>query len=106
MRHAHAAAETGRGVLAGERRPTRTIPAGNEIDAADQGEHLVIRMAQSTVHRLQSQATRKGISESALAVVLLETIDRDDLYEAVLDDEANTKTDCIGSTPDPTKQVA
>jgi len=70
---------------------SRTATKRNEIDAVDQEDHLVIWMPRATVHHLRSRAARKGISESALATILLETVVRDDLYEAVLD-EGSTET--------------
>jgi hypothetical protein len=70
---------------------SRTVTKRNEIDAVDQEDHLVIWMPRATVHHLRSRAARKGISESALATILLETVVRDDLYEAVLD-EGSTET--------------
>jgi hypothetical protein len=66
------------------------VTARTGIDAADEEEHLVIRMAPPTIDLLRSRATQKGISDCALATMLLEIIVRDDLYEAVLDD-ASTK---------------
>ena len=45
-------------------------------------------MAKPTVNNLRSRAAQKGISESTLAVVLLESIVRDDLFEAVLDEDS------------------
>ena len=65
-----------------------TAPTG--IDAADEEEHLAIRMAPQTIHLLRSRAAKKGISDCALATMLLEIVVRDDLYEAVLD-ETSTK---------------
>ena len=49
---------------------------------------LRIHMAKPTVNNLRSRAAQKGISESTLAVVLLESIVRDDLFEAVLDEDS------------------
>jgi hypothetical protein len=67
------------------------VTARTGIDAADDEQHLMIRMAPPTLHLLQSRAAQKGISDCALARMLLEIIVRDDLYEAVLD-ETSTKT--------------
>ena len=78
----------------GEKRaatPLRMVTARTEIDAADGEEHLVIRMAPPAIHLLRSRAAKKGISDCALATMLLEIIVRDDLYEAVLDEDS-TKT--------------
>jgi hypothetical protein len=36
--------------------------------------------------RLKKRATMMGISESALVTMLIETIEKDDLYNAILDD--------------------
>ena len=80
--------------LGGKRAATtlRMVTARTEIDATDEEEeHLVIRMAPPTIHLLRSRAAKKGISECALATMLLEIIVRDDLYEAVLD-ETSTET--------------
>jgi hypothetical protein len=66
------------------------VTARREIDAADEENQLVIRMPPATSHLLRSRAAQKGISDCALATMLLEIIVRDDLYEAVLDD-ASTK---------------
>ena len=81
-----------RSELAEKRAATRprTVTKRHEIDAVDQEDLLVIWMPQPAVHHLRSRAARKGISESALATILLETVVRDDLYEAVLD-EGSTK---------------
>jgi hypothetical protein len=80
-----------RSELAEKRATTRPATKRNEIGALDQEDHLVIWMPPATVHHLQSRAARKGISESALATILLETVVRDDLYEALLD-EGSTET--------------
>ena len=82
-----------RSELAEKRAATRprTVTKRNEIDAVDQEDLLVIWMPQPAVQLLRSRAARKGISESALATILLETVVRDDLYEAVLD-EGSTET--------------
>ena len=81
--------------LGGKRAATtlRMVTARTEKDATDEEEegHLVIRMAPPTIHLLRSRAAKKGISECALATMLLEIIVRDDLYEAVLD-ETSTET--------------
>jgi hypothetical protein len=70
--------------------PSRTVFARSETGAAYREEHLVLRVARPTIHYLRSRAAQKGLSESVLATILLETIVQDDLYEAVLD-EARTK---------------
>jgi hypothetical protein len=62
------------------------VTARTVIHAADEEEHLVIRMPPPTSHLLRSRAAQKGISDCALATMLLEIIVRDDLYEAVLGD--------------------
>jgi len=82
-----------RSELAEKRAATRprTVTKRHEIDAVDQEDLLVIWMPQPAVQLLRSRAARKGISESALATILLETVVRDDLYEAVLD-EGSTET--------------
>ena len=77
--------------------PPRMVTARTDIDAADEEQHLVIRMASPTLHLLRSRAAQKGISDCALARMLLEIIIRDDLYEAVLD-EASTATSCAMNT--------
>jgi hypothetical protein len=77
--------------------PPRMVTARTDIDAADEEQHLVIRMASPTLHLLRSRAAQKGISDCALAGMLLEIIVRDDLYEAVLD-EASTATSCAMNT--------
>ena len=83
-------AETPRGI------PSRSgeklaATARSETGAASEEEHLVLRVARPTIQHLRSRAARKGLSDSVLATMLLETIVQDDLYEAVLD-EARTKT--------------
>ena len=65
--------------------------ARSETGAASEEEHLVLRIAPPAIQHLRSRAARKGLSDSVLATMLLETIVQDDLYEAVLD-EARTKT--------------
>ena len=89
-------AETPRGIpsRSGEKptvTPSRTITVRSETGAAYEDEHLVLRVARATIQHLRSRAARKGLSDSVLATMLLETIVQDDLYEAVLD-EARTKT--------------
>ena len=83
-------AETPRGI------PSRSgeklaATARSETGAASEEEHLVLRIARPAIQHLRSRAARKGLSDSVLATMLLETIVQDDLYEAVLD-EARTKT--------------
>ena len=66
--------------------PLRMVTARTAIHAADEEEHLVIRMPPPISHLLRRRAAQKGISDCALATMLLEIIVQDDLYEAVLDD--------------------
>ena len=55
-----------------------TIPVG-------QDDYLAISVSKPTLRGLRRRAAQKGISEGALAKMLLEVIVLDDLYEAVLD---------------------
>jgi hypothetical protein len=48
--------------------------------------NLVLSLLARTRVRLQARAVLLGLSEDALVNVLIETIDKDDLYAAVLDD--------------------
>ena len=63
------------------RSPPRMVTAPTGIDAADEEEHLAIRMAPQTIHLLRSRAAKKGISDCVLATMLLEIVVRDDLYD-------------------------
>lgn len=47
----------------------------------------VIRLNRDVIAKLHDYAARRGETEQALARRLIETIARDDLYAAVLDDE-------------------
>ena len=47
---------------------------------------LVLRLPEETRLRLRARAEVLGLSELDFTALLLETIDRDDLYSAVLDD--------------------
>jgi hypothetical protein len=76
-------AESPRLTPSAEKKPSTP---SKELDAGDGKEHIVVAMALPTVHQLRSRAARKGISESTLAMILLETVVRDDLYDAVLDE--------------------
>jgi hypothetical protein len=48
---------------------------------------LVILLTQNAIDSLQRMAKRKGTSRARFVALLLETIARDDLYDAVLDGE-------------------
>ena len=92
--------------LGGKRAATqlRMVTARTGIDAADEEEeeHLVIRMPAPTSHLLRRRAAQKGISDCALATMLLEIIVRDDLYEAVLDkDSTETSRPTVTMVPNP-----
>jgi hypothetical protein len=50
----------------------------------EEAEHLALWVPQPILCGLRRRATLKGISEVALAEMLLKTIVEDDLYEAVL----------------------
>jgi hypothetical protein len=47
---------------------------------------MIPKQPEILIGRLRDQAALRGISHAALAAALLETIVRDGLYEAVLDD--------------------
>src|SRR4029079_18694634 len=51
-------------------------------------DERTIRVSEAALLLLQRRATASGKTEAALARELLETIARDDLYDAVLDDES------------------
>jgi hypothetical protein len=51
-------------------------------------ERLTIKLSGSTALRLQQQAGKKGVSGTRYAAALLEAIVRDNLYDAVIDQEA------------------
>jgi hypothetical protein len=51
----------------------------------EEAEHLWLWVPQPILCGLRRQAALKGISEVALAEMLLKTIVEDELYEAVLD---------------------
>ena len=55
----------------------------------EEAEHLVLWVPQPILCGLRRWATLKGISEVALAEMLLKTIVEDDLYEAVLEFKGN-----------------
>jgi hypothetical protein len=67
------------------------------IDPIEQDEHLSLLLPQRILCGLRKRAVLKGISEAALAAMLLETIVEDDLYEAVLDLEE--PSDASGKRP-------
>jgi hypothetical protein len=46
---------------------------------------MVISLSERVALGLQKQANKKGVSQSDLVVALLDTIARDNLYEAVID---------------------
>ena len=50
------------------------VTARTGIDAADEEEHLAIRMAPPTIQLLRGRAAKKGISDCALATILLEIV--------------------------------
>jgi hypothetical protein len=50
----------------------------------EQDEHLALWVPAPVLCGLRRRAAQKGISEAALAAMLLKTIVEDDLYEAVL----------------------
>ena len=47
---------------------------------------LVLSLPEEIRDRLRARAALLGISELELLTILIETIDRDDLYSAILDD--------------------
>jgi len=49
-------------------------------------EKLILTLPDEIRARLQARAALLGMSESAFLIALIETVDRDDLYSAVLDD--------------------
>jgi hypothetical protein len=57
---------------------------GSLHDTALRG--LTLTLSDETRVRLQERAALLGLSDADLVSVLIETIDRDDLYSAVLDD--------------------
>jgi hypothetical protein len=62
-------------------RPPATTPQarGSELDI-----QIELLLPPAIVKELRRHAARKGVSEAVIAAMLLETIARDDLYEAVL----------------------
>ena len=55
-------------------------------------------MSQPILRALRRRATQKGISEAALATMLLEIIVEDDLYEAVLNLDQTRESKVKGGT--------
>jgi hypothetical protein len=47
---------------------------------------IMLSLPDETLVRLQERAALLGLSDVELVTILIETIDRDDLYSAVLDD--------------------
>jgi hypothetical protein len=58
---------------------TSSQARGSELDI-----QIELLLPSAIVEQLRRHAARKGISEAVIAAMLLETIARDDLYEAVL----------------------
>jgi hypothetical protein len=71
------------------RRPTRSHGRDRQYNQApgrpDPAE-LVLTLPEEIRERLRTRAAFVGISELELLTLLIETIDRDDLYSAILDD--------------------
>ena len=53
---------------------------------APQLDEFVLALAEEIRDRLRARAAALGMSEVELLALLIETIDRDDLYSAILDD--------------------
>jgi len=81
-------AESQRRVWFQEDKTNNASASTQTADPIQQEEHLTLRVSQPILRGLRSQAALKGISEGALAAMLLEVIVEDDLYEAVLDVDA------------------
>jgi hypothetical protein len=66
----------------------RKRSGGGHTAETDHGwnERLLVPVSEETVHKLQSQAALKGLSDSYLAATLLEKVAQDDLYNAILDE--------------------
>jgi hypothetical protein len=55
-------------------------------------KRMVISVPERVALRLQKQANKKGVSQSDLVVALLDAIARDNLYDAVIDADDESKT--------------
>jgi hypothetical protein len=71
------------GISLSQRRRYRKPRDGTRDDVQPD---LMLSLPDETRVRLQGQATLLGLSEIEFVTVLIETIDRDDLYAAVLDE--------------------
>src|SRR6516164_8049105 len=80
-------AESQRRVWSQEDKTNNASSSTQTADPIEQDGHLALRVSQPIFRGLRSQAALKGISEAALAAMLLETIVEDNLYEAVLDSD-------------------
>jgi hypothetical protein len=66
----------------------RQLPRSREAPTAEltRNAGLILSVSEETHVRLQARAALLGLSGEELVKVLIETIDKDDLYGAVLDD--------------------
>jgi hypothetical protein len=68
------------------RKPQKHDGVYNQAPSRLDPEELVLTLPPETRDRLRARAPLLGISELELLTILIETIDRDDLYSAILDD--------------------
>ena len=54
-------------------------------------KRMVVSLSESVALGLQKQANKKGVSQSDLAAALLDAITRDNLYDAVIDPDVESK---------------
>jgi len=73
------------GISLKQRRSYRR-PRHDEATSDDVQTDIMLSLPDETRVRLQERAGLLGFSDTELVSVLIETIDRDDLYSAVLDD--------------------
>ena len=70
----------------GSHRPRNRDRQYNQVPSRLDTAESVLRLPEEIRDRLRARAEFIGMSESKLLTLLIETIDRDDLYSAILDD--------------------
>ena len=66
---------------------------------SDTRRRLVVRLSEGVALNLQRQAKKRGMSQAELALALLDAIARDDLYNAVIDNDGGPNNYRVSSIP-------
>jgi hypothetical protein len=66
---------------------------------SDIRRRLVVRLSEGVALNLQRQAKKRGMSQAELALALLDAIARDDLYNAVIDNDGGPNNYRVSSIP-------